>query len=56
MTRTSLHDCGGRRSGADRRLKFITPYMDFTYSGTERRSENERRSGFDRRQEVRLEE
>ena len=35
---------GGRRLEADRRSKFITPY-----SGPERRSDNERRGGIDRR-------
>jgi hypothetical protein len=40
---------GGRRSGADRRSRFITPYVDYTYGGTERRSDTDRRSGTDRR-------
>ena len=44
---------GGRRSGVDRRSEFITPYVSFTYKGSERRSGDERRSGFDRRQEMR---
>jgi hypothetical protein len=44
---------GGCRSGADRRSKFITPDVDYTYSGLEKRSDTERRSGADWRQDVR---
>ena len=44
---------GGRRSGVDRRSEFITPYVRFTYKGSERRSGDERRCGFDRRQAMR---
>jgi hypothetical protein len=43
----------GRRSGADRRLKFITPYMKFVYNGDEKRSEEERRKSEERRKESR---
>ena len=39
----------GRRSGADRRSQSITPYVDFTYSGPDRRLGTERRNGNDRR-------
>ena len=47
---------GGRRSGADRRSEFISAYLECIYIGSERRSENQRRSGFDRRNEIRLKE
>jgi hypothetical protein len=49
MPSDTMSGKGGRRSGADRRSKFITPYVDYTYSGTERRSGVERRSGEERR-------
>jgi hypothetical protein len=49
MPSDTMSGKGGRRSGADRRSKFITPYLEFTYSGPERRSDTERRSGEDRR-------
>ena len=44
---------GGRRSGADRRTKFITPYMDFVYNGDEKRSDDDRRKSNDRRKNPR---
>ncbi len=34
----------GRRSGAERRTKIITPYVEYIYSGNEKRSEEERRN------------
>lgn len=45
----------GRRSGADRRLKYISPYMKFVYNGDEKRSEEERRKKEDRREQPREE-
>jgi hypothetical protein len=45
----------GRRSGADRRLKYIAPYMKFIYKGDDKRSEEQRRSDANRRIETREE-
>jgi len=42
-----------RRSGSERRLKFITPYVEQIYKGEEQRKSDERRSGEDRRKEPR---
>ena len=43
----------GRRSGAERRMKYIAPYMDFVYNGEEKRSDEERRKKEDRRNKPR---
>ena len=43
----------GRRSGAERRIKYIAPYMDFVYNGEEKRSDEERRKKEDRRKKSR---
>ena len=42
-----------RRSGADRRQEFITPYMKFVYNGDEKRSDDERRKHEERRKKSR---
>ena len=44
-------ETAGRRSGADRRQNFITPYMKFVYNGDEKRTDEERRKGEERRKE-----
>jgi len=49
MASDLLSGKGGRRLGADRRSKFITPDVDYSDGGIERRSGDERRSGIDRR-------
>ena len=46
----------GRRSGAERRLKYIAPYVKFVYKGDEKRSDEERRDDQDRRDKPRAEE
>ena len=43
MSRKSLPDCGGRRSGSDRRQ------FDYAIYSPEKRKSGERRSGKDRR-------
>lgn len=42
-----------RRSGSERRLKFITPYVEQIFKGEEHRKNGERRSGEERRKEPR---
>ena len=54
MKKNSLpEDDKGRRSGADRRLKYIAPYMKFVYKGDDKRSDEQRRSDKERRKESR---
>ncbi|MBW2612864.1 MAG: hypothetical protein JRE12_10975 [Deltaproteobacteria bacterium] len=42
-----------RRSGSERRLKFITPYVDLIYKGEEQRENDERRKSDERRKKPR---
>jgi len=42
-----------RRSDSERRLKFITPYLDLIYKGENQREDDDRRKGTDRRKEPR---
>jgi hypothetical protein len=53
---SSSEEDKGRRSGADRRLKYIAPYMKFIYTGDDKRSKEHRRNDQKRRQEPRSEE
>ena len=55
MNEKSSENDKGRRSGADRRLKYIAPYMKFVYKGDDKRSEEERRNEEQRRREPRPE-
>ncbi|MCG6911935.1 MAG: hypothetical protein LJE94_17685 [Deltaproteobacteria bacterium] len=50
--RTSTND-KQRRSGSERRLKFITPYVEQIYQGEEQRKNSDRRSGEERRKKPR---
>ena len=49
-----LADCGGRRSGTDRRQFSYFSHIPERRCGLERRSGLDRRSGFDRRRRKRL--
>ena len=54
MNKDSLPEADkGRRSGAERRLKYITPYVKFVYKGDDKRDEEHRRSDEERRKESR---
>jgi len=53
MNKKTSTDNKKRRSGSERRLKFITPYVDLIYKGEEKRENGERRTDDDRRKKSR---
>lgn len=53
MNKNTSTDNKQRRSGSERRLKFITPYVELIFKGEEHRKNGERRSGAERRKEPR---
>ena len=54
MNKNSLPEADkGRRSGSQRRLKYLAPYMKFVYKGDDKRDEEERRGDEERRKKFR---